>query len=461
MNDNTSLLFAIIFFVAAAAASAGYAVLAKGAKLTDPILQFVFFLSLFVLPLSLRAYMQLDIEGDVTNHLFMLLPYFPEALLLTAVGLLFFLAAYYSRFAAGIASHLPQVPAGTHWGRAFVVLALFSLFLIEQLAASSGGLLGFVLLGYHATAETVGKGYLAMGFPWLFVASLFLLYGYAVERKKRYLLAFALAFGFVAAMHLVMARRAQLLYMGLTVWIFWHCAVRPIRTRTAVAAGLLCFLGLNLMGGLRGATYDSAGDFWTGTAESVQQHEEHGFGNAFIYTLTTGEFVVPFETLPQMIESVGSSVSPELGMTYLRAPLQVIPQALFPGRPLPLANWYVNRFYGGGYGFNESRQFFFLSEGYLNFGSLGVILTMAFWGFMLGALHRYRINCKDQPGSLLLYALSVAFISAAISGDFITVLVGLPESTLVAAVIGLWITSRRSKRKSNARASCSFAPRPA
>ena len=47
--------------------------------------------------------------------------------------------------------------------------------------------MGFLLLGYNVTAETVGKGYLAMGFTWLFVASMFLLYGYALERKKRQL----------------------------------------------------------------------------------------------------------------------------------------------------------------------------------------------------------------------------------------------------------------------------------
>lgn len=457
MSDHFSLLLSILFFVAVAATTVAYAVLKKRAKLTDPILQFVFFLSLFVLPLSIRAYMELDIEGDVTNHLFMLLPYFPEALILTAVGLLFFVAAYYSRFAGTIASKLPQVHSGTHWGRAFAVLALCSLFLIEQLASSDGGLLSFILLGYHATAETVGKGYLAMGFPWLFVASMFLLYGYAVERKVRYLLSFAMVFGVVVLMHLVMARRAQLLYMGLTVWMFWHGAVRPIRMRTVVAAGILCFVALNLMGGLRGATYESVGDFWASTVEGFQQRQSYGFGNGFIYTLTTGEFVVPFETFPQMIESVGTTVNPEFGMTYLRAPLQVIPQALFSGRPLPLANWYMSRFYGGGYDFNEGRAFFFLAEGYLNFGIVGVILTMLFWGFFLGTLHRYRLSSGNKPGSLLLYSLIVAFVYAGIAGESISLLVGLPETSLVAAIIGLLITSRKSKGSK----ALSFAPRPA
>jgi len=445
MNGNASLVLAIIAYVAVAVTTVAYAVLVRKAKLADPILQFVFFLSLFVLPLPVRVCMTLDIEGDVTDHLAELLPYVPEAVFLTAMGLVIFAFAYYSRAGVLIGDYLPRVRGGGRWRLAFVLLAVLSLFLIFQLAASAGGLLGFLLLGYNVTAETIGKGYLAMGFTWLFVAAMFLLYGYALERKTRHLVAFVVAFGVVVLMHLLMARRAVLLFMGLAVWLFWHHAIRPVKPRSLLIAGGVCFLALNALGGLRSSAYEGFDDLWAKTTKNwdgLVNSDGHGF----VYTLTTGEFVVPFETLPQMIESVGSTVSPEFGMTYLRAPLQVIPQALYPGRPLPLANWYVARFYGGGWGFNEARQFFFIAEGYLNFGIPGVILTMLVWGFFLRAIRQYSHAAKGDPSVALVCSLVVAFIPNAISSDSIALLVGLPETSLVAALIGLWITRLGSRK---------------
>ncbi len=358
--------------------------------------------------------------------------------------------AYYSRISARIAARLPRIRGGQRWLLAFLILGAFSLFLIVQLASSAGGVLSLLLLGYNVTAEMAGKGYLAMGFTWLFVACMFLLYGYAVSRKREYLLAFAVGFGIVVLMHLVMARRGTLLYMALAVWLFWHHAIGPLKARSIIVFGIICFAGLNLVGVLRSSSYESIGDLWDKTSKSWDSQSDTNLRNGLTYTLTTGEFVVPFETLPQMIESVGATVAPELGMTYVRAPLQFIPQAWFSSRPLPLQNWYITRFYGSGYGFNEGREFFFLSEGYLNFGSAGVIATMLVWGLSLGTLHSYIRDNKRTPASILVYALIVAFIYAGIAGESISVIVGLPEVSLVAAIVGLWITNRGSSSLASA-----------
>ena len=440
MTGDLGLLSAIVFFAITLAAVGYYAVVRKQARFTDPILQFLFFFSLFVLPLPIRAYQTLNVEGDVTEHLPEIFPYIPEAVILCGLGLIAFTAAYYSGLPRRISRSLPQIPAGPRWGRSFLFLASLSMFLLVLLARSVGGLLSFVLLGYSATAEMVGKGYLAGGFSWLFVATLFLLYGYARERKVRYLLYFAAAMLVIVPMQVVMGRRGMLLYMGLAVWIYWHHAVRPVRARTLVLIGLLGFVGLNLVGKLRGNSYQDVDAMVSKNTEAFDQSTETG--DTYFYTLTTGQFVVPFETFPQMIESVGNAVNPEFGLTYLRAPLQVIPQAVFPSRPLPLANWYVQEFYGSGYEFNQGRQFFFLSEGYLNFGILGVLATMVAWGLFLGTIHHYQRASRGNPASLLLCALIVAFIYLGISGESISWLVGLPELSLGAGLAGLWIAAR-------------------
>lgn len=437
---NFTLLISIIFFLATAASALTYALVVRKASIADPIVQFILFFCLFVVPLPLRAWMTLEIDGDVTPHLAELLPFIPKAVFLSAVGLIFFVPAYYSRTSYRIAAHIPQIRGGQRSLLAFLVLAAFSLFLIIQLATSVGGLFSLLLLGYGVTSEMTGKGYLAMGFTWFFVACMFLLYGYASTGKRKYLLAFGIGFSFVVLTHLVMARRATLLYMGLAVWLFWHHAVRPLKSRTLIVTGVVGFVALNLVGVLRSSSYESVGDMWDKTSTSWESERDTNFQD-LTYTLTTGEFVVPFETLPQMIESVGASISPELGMTYIRAPLQFIPQALFPSRPAPLQNWYIAKFYGGGFGTNEGRAFFFLSEGYLNFGSAGVIATMIAWGLCLGSVHAYISDKRRTVGGILLCSLIIAFIYVGIAGESISIIVGLPETSLVAAMIGLWMTT--------------------
>jgi hypothetical protein len=107
----------------------------------------------------------------------------------------------------------------------------------------------------------------------------------------------------------------------------------------------------------------------------------------------------------------------------------------------------METFYGEGHGLNIGRSFFFLSEGYLNFGILGVFATMLVWGAFLGVVHFYLRAANGAPGAVLLCALTIAFIYRGLAGDFSSMFVGLPEQSLSAAIIGLWIANYGSKQK--------------
>jgi hypothetical protein len=253
------------------------------------------------------------------------------------------------------------------------------------------------------------------------------LHRYAIRRKEMDLLLFVVAFVLICAMFLLIGSRNMIVYMFLTVALFWHYAIRPIRFKRLAALGLLSFLALNIVG-------------------SAYQESSSARGRMF-YTLTIGEFVVPFETLPQMIRSVGSEIQPQLGLTYIKDVMLWVPTVLFPDRPPTLTHWYMETFYGEGHGLNIGRSFFFLSEGYLNFGILGVFATMLVWGVFLGVVHFYLRAAHGAPGAVLLCALTIAFIYRGLAGDFSSMFVGLPEQSLSAAIIGLWIANYGSKKK--------------
>jgi hypothetical protein len=439
MPVQTLLLISIIVFALVLVANALYAIVVKKASVLEPIILFFFFYALFVVPFPLRAYMTTTIEEDVTEHLTALLPYIPTSVFLSALALPFFTYAYYSGLARHIGARLARPMIGGSFRIAFVMLSCVSVFLLVLLTHSVGGVIDLILLGYNSSAEIFGKGYLAVGFPWLSVASLFLLCRYGKTRKFLDLCIFGCALLLIVTMNLIMGNRSQLMFLGLAVIVFWHKAIRPVSFKNLAAVGIVSFLALNLIGVVRGSNYESFSDFWAKITEPARPSLDDS--HSLFYTVTTGEFVVPFETFPQMIKSVGQDVPLQFGLTYLKAPLFFIPSVFFADRPDTLTHWYMLKFYGDTYGLNEGRAFFFLSEGYLNFGPVGVILTMLAWGLALGAAHCYGQGASGQTGPILLYSLALAFIFRGIAGDFVSVFVGLPEQALSAALLGIWITN--------------------
>jgi hypothetical protein len=420
--------------------------LSRKASLFDPIIIFCLFYSLFVIPLPLRAYLTDRIEGDVTPFLPELYPYLPTAVVLCALGLIVLVVAYHSRLAWKLSDWYlfpPISRSSTGAVVAFIGVSVLSLAAIVLLVLQIGGLANLVLSGYGSTAQLYGRGYLAVAFPWSTVASLFLLYRYALTKRKRHLVTALVAFVLSLSVHLVMGRRGEILNYALAAVAFYHFAIRRMRRGFVVLLTCAMFIALNIYGFVRGSNYGSFASFVSQSVSAMKSlHNEGVLGKAALYTLTTGEFVVPFETLPQMLRSVGTDVPFRLGSTYLQAPVFYVPSALFSTRPTTLSNWYMREFYGGGFGLHEGRQFFFLAEAYLNFGVLGVFVVAWFWGLFLGALRAYRIKSQAEPGALLLYSLCLAFIPFAIAGESASLVVGLPTRNLMPGAVGLLIASR-------------------
>ena len=425
-----------------------YAFVVRRASVFEPLGQYILFVSLFTLPLPLRSIFTQEIEGNVTPHLLTLMPAFPVSVVLVASTLPVFAWAYFrvQRQAVGSFSWWPMMTGRRDRSLlAFAVLASLSSALVWLLAEDAGGLGAFLLLGYNASQETVGRGYLAVGFPWLFVATMFLMHRYARSRRRLDLALFTLAFAAVLAINVVTGNRSFLLYAAMVVLVFVHFAIRPLGWRLLMPLGLAAFLALNLMGATRGSNYESAELFVEQSAATIESATE-GSLEGLYYTLTTGQFVVPFEILPRVVSTVWISDPPWLGLSYLRAPIYLIPSAILPERPLPLSNWYMATYYGGGFKLNEGRQFFFLAEAYLNFGLLGIPLLAAAWGAMWGMLQRWMRDGGRSPSVVLIYALVVAFLFRCIAGDFATLVAGVTQQSLVAALVGLWLAGARWRR---------------
>lgn len=438
------LLLSILVFSGLTLLVLTFELVLRREDLFDPVVLFTAFYALFVLPLPIRAYMTDRVEGNITPYLSDLYPYLPFAVLLSALGLLILVVVYHSPIVPALAGRIPLPPPASLRGssRAFWFLILFSGFLIALLSRSVGGLDALLSKGYGASAELFGRGYLAIGFPWGFVASLFLLHRYALKPRLRYLLGFGMLFALMVFIQLIMGNRGLILTATLATLMFVHYVIRKFRRWELLSLAALTFIGLNLYGFLRSSGYEGIGGFLTKTREQfVQLSGSSELNKSLFYTVSTGEFVVPFETLPQMIRTVGNEINPLWGLSFVRAPLYYIPSAIFSERPLPLANWYMQEFYGTEFGLNEGRQFFILAEGYLNFGVAGAFIVMVIWGIFLGLLREFKARARGEPGALLLYSVVLAFVFRAIAGDFTSLVVGLPTQNLIPALLGVLIST--------------------
>ena len=448
MDTPDWILLSVLLYVCAVLAEGTHVFVVRRASVFEPIGQYLLFVSLFSLPLPIRAWMTMEIEGNVSPDLPQFAPYLPVALALTALSLPVFAAGYYSRFARRLGERMPLLAQRSLRGTRAGVLALVALssVLIYLLTAEIGGLVPFLFLGYKSSEATFGHGYLAVGFPWLLVAMVAMLDRYAVSRQKLDLLGFGVLLLANLAIHIVTGNRVMIMYLAVVLAIFTHFRIRRLSLVLLAPVAVVGFIGLNVIGVIRGSDYETLDDFTEQTlssAETVGGDDKEGL----FYTLTIGEFVVPFETLPQMVRTVGVTEWPWFGASFLRVPVYVIPSAIFPDRPLPLANWYMKQFYGSGYGLNEGRQFFFLAEGYLNFGPLGVLLLAAAWGVLWGALHRWMQRGRDRFGTVLVYALLAGFMFRCIAGDLVSLLIGTTQQSLVAVALLLVVARLFGSRR--------------
>ena len=432
----------VVFYFLILILTATYVYRVKHASLFEPVSLYLFFVSLFALPLPIRFCITTEIEGNVSPVLMHFAPWLAVSLALTALALPFFVLSYYSRWAKALGERVPLISDKGVRGSGFSiwVLTVLSMLLIYLLTESLGGILAFLLLGYKSSEETFGRGYLAVGFPWLVVAMLAWLDRYATRRKVIDAI-WAAGLLFVnAGIFAITGNRGMLMYMAIALIIFVNYRIRRIRLRTLLPMAICGFLALNLMGTLRASSYENVSDFIEKTFITSNNVAEHN-KESFFYTLTIGEFVVPFETLPQIVRTIGISEAPWLGLSYLRAPVYLIPGFLFPERPDSLGKWYMDEFYGGGFGLNEGRQFFFLSEGYLNFGPFGVFFISFAWGLLWGALQHWMTRGVDRFGVVLIYALLAAFMFRCIAGDVVTLLVGTAQQSLAAVFIVLSVAN--------------------
>lgn len=374
--------------------------------------------ALYVLPLSVRSLLELPADGGISQYFPEFEPYLPWAVLYTAA---------FNISLACFISLKPIVPAkpaedttggmGPGGHLMTLIMAAITFAMLGLLAADLGGLTSLVLEGYRVTEHFIGRGYLAIAFEWA-TALAVLTYataGLSGSSKQR-LWSLALN-GVLSTAFLIMARRGSLVQQVGALLLVHHFAVGRLRGWQVALILATGFFGLNLVGLLRG---DSYADFASVKASLMTRSDdlagdEQGWWASLTYTLTTGIFAVPFETLPQIIRSIGDAYVLGLGRYMLEGLSLIVPLPLWPDRPLPLSNWYVAEFYGVT-ALNEGRQFFFLTDSYMDFAAAGFLVAAGICALGIRMILSRSGQWERSPPFLAMLALICSSMTTLIAG---------------------------------------------
>lgn len=350
---------------------------------------------LYVLPLAIRANLNLNLDSNLSPYYVEFVEFIPFATALAAI-FNFIFAFFYTHLSERKwkATVVQSFSRGTIPWPALIVLLTVSLLMIQQLASEFGGLLSYILLGYKVTETFAGASQYAIGFDWVIVSSIVVLYtGYA-QKSKKIIFIGALLVSVLVVVFAIMGRRGVLVVLVAAALGGYHVSVKKIPFWALLAVGTLCFLALNLIGLTRGESYQDVGQIFGIFADRRSSAAESGI--SLFYTLTEGNFAIPFETFPQIIRSLGERFSLGFGEYSFRALLFVVPSFLWEDRPLPLSNWYVQIFYGESQ-MNIGRQFFILTAPYMDWGIVGMPIFGVFMAFLFRFVARLAAQKKSDP----------------------------------------------------------------
>lgn len=399
----------IYIFILVLTAVGCLVVLSKRSKVfnletTCPFLEakaFICIVILYVLPLPIAVIMGTE-GGNLSEDLFIFQDKIPLALIYTSIFLFVFTMC--SRLKVPSFTIINHIKKNVIRARISIFtplwlsLVVVSFTLLMMLASQVGGMSNLFLKGYKITELFVGQGHFAISFEWLSALLIIWAARGAVSGNKYRYSAGIVMLALYLLLLLVMGRRGMVVVVGLAAVYLMIQTGHIKRLSLFGPFAVIGFILLNWIGLVRGESYASASELISVLVAKTKDLAVAG--DLFVnlsYTLTTGLFVVPFESLPQLMLCFNDLGDFWYGSSIFRSLLLLVPGFLMSERPLPLSNWYMQEFYGGGYALNEGRQFFFLSEAYLNFGWFGCVL----WAILVAII----IRMFSQSGRLSSYQL--------------------------------------------------------
>ncbi len=349
--------------------------------------------------------------------------YLDLALVYAIVGTIFLIIGY---FGVPIASKKkPIIERCADWNGAGVGLFTAAFFIIGiaalvMVVKSAGGIIQYFIMLPSRGEIFEGKGYYYLLAQWP-NAGLLLVYTHLLSKGKRSKSFWAL-FALAVLLSASQGGRAGILKIILSMIVISHYVVRRMnfkRLAPVLALAIIIILAGNFLR-LQSQRYDNAG-FW----DRLYSRGDFDVVDTFMVTLKNVPDVVPYQ----------------LGMTYIAVLTGPIPRSVFPTKPYGAAGVYTSILFPEFWDAKNTFSPGILSELYMNFGSLGIIIGMMVYGALLRMIYEKLSPWKGPTQNVLVYAMVTPFAFGA-QWDFFTAV-----QTLLYTLVPVLVALRFCKQK--------------
>jgi len=284
-----------------------------------------------------------------------------------------------------------------------VLFLCLLLFLINM----TGGIFAFLSSGYYVTQIFAEVPLIGMLFDWLIAITFFGLSSRMLAGRSPWFWLILQVLIILVLSYLGRRSSISIILLSYVFLIYVFFGLKAIKK--IIIPGIIAVVLLNIIGFVRQFSTGDLSSFVSMSAALIEELYHDGeLVNMLFYTFQTGAFAVPFESLPLLMGTHDCLSQCLIGSSYLNSLSSLIPSAILDGRPDNMARWYMLNYYDAQADVREGRQFFFLTEAYVNWGWLGAPLIGAFLGFSYTLLFRtYRISSVVLRAFLLFFQTTV------------------------------------------------------
>lgn len=144
--------------------------------------------------------------------------------------------------------------------------------------------------------------------------------------------------------------------------------------------------------------------------------------NELLQLDSSGEFKYTTQTLLDYIHSISSKkMNFNFGYTYVIELLMLIPTFIFPNRPKPLNEQYMNIFYPDAIS-GTGHAWFILTDGYMSFGIIGIAFEMLIYGKIIKLIYKKFFECNHTPIRDYLYSYFLLYVFYSIRSSMVLTL---------------------------------------
>lgn len=280
-----------------------------------------------------------------------------------------------------------------------IILLLFSIPSIGSQLIAFGGLKGLINVGYGGERYLIlaREGAFGPGFEWLLLSSIIFLFSSLKKKSKIIFVIGIISFTITIIILLYIGSRSTLVYSIIFFVTLLHYTHKKFSNKIIVIGLLLCI---------------SLAQFYALARYFIPYGLMFAFKETFNIVLknpqlilpwNTNEFKAPAASLLELIQF--GEIDWLLGKSYISAMGSPIPfiSRLFSEIGYNPSLWRLQQFHkdilasGGGLGFSP------VTEGFMNFGILGVIIFMFIYGYVIKTIYIRMINSRNL-NYLLLYS---------------------------------------------------------